>query len=432
MLELTGAGAELPVGQLGVDATLGPMTEPSRSTRLLEPESEIVRVLAEAGTVEEAAHDVLGALAEWLEWDVALLWVPDDETRLLRCGSSWSGDDPELVGFRRVNERLTFAPDAGLPGRVWSAAQPRWVGDIHNDPDFPRMGIAAPAGLRSATAVPILGADRVLGVIELLSRTVRVPEPEHERALRTVGRQLGHYVVRVRAEERLRKSEERTASIVEAALDCVITMAHDGTVVDFNAAAEATFGYTREEAVGQAAGRADRATGAARRPSRGPGALPRHRGGADPQPAARARGDARGRLDVPGRARRSRASARWSRRSSPASSATSQRGARPRPSAAACSRRPSQRGRARRPRASASRSPRPAPRRSAGGWSSSRSSASGWRRRWTTRRRSRTSRARRSPTSRTCAQSRSSVLTDDRRRSSSRTPTPTRERLSTS
>jgi PAS domain S-box-containing protein len=226
------------------------MTEPSRTTRLLEPESEIVRVLAEAGTVEEAAHAVLGALAEWLEWDVALLWVPDDELGLLSCASSWSGDDQDLVEFRRVNERLTFAPGAGLPGRVWSAVEPRWVRDIGDAPDFPRLGIAAQAGLRSATAVPILGAGGVLGVIELLSRTVRVPEPEHERALRTVGRQLGHYVVRVRAEDRLRKSEERTASIVEAALDCVITMAHDGTVVDFNAAAEATFGYTREQASG--------------------------------------------------------------------------------------------------------------------------------------------------------------------------------------
>ena len=230
------------------------MTGPSRPSRLHEPESEIVRVLAEAGTVEEAAHDVLGALAEWLEWDVALLWIADDETRILRCGAVWSRDDPELVDFRRANERLTFVPGAGLPGRVWSTGEPGWVGTIGEDSNFPRMGIAARAGLRSATAVPILGAGGVLGVIELLSRAPRDAEPEHERALRTVGRQLGHYVVRVRAEERLRQSEARTAAIIEAALDCVITMGHDGLVVDFNAAAEATFGYTREEAVGRPLG----------------------------------------------------------------------------------------------------------------------------------------------------------------------------------
>ena len=162
------------------------MTESVPQTRLLEPESEIIRVLAGAGTVEQAAHDVLGALAEWLEWDVALLWVPDEELGLLRCSQSWSGDDPALAEFRRLNERLTFAFGAGLPGRVWGAEKPLWVGDVEEDPDFPRAGIAAQAGLRSTTAVPILGGGRVLGVIELLARTVRLPEPAHERALRTV------------------------------------------------------------------------------------------------------------------------------------------------------------------------------------------------------------------------------------------------------
>jgi PAS domain S-box-containing protein len=227
------------------------VTESARRPPLLEPESEIVRILAESGTVEEAAHDVLAALAEWLEWDVALLWVPDDERALLRCGTSWSRDDPALAEFRRVNERLTFAADTGLPGRAWSSAEPHWIGDLAGDADFPRGGIAGKAGLRSATAVPILGAGGVLGVIELLSRAPQAPDPEHELALRTAGRQLGHYVVRVRAEERLRESREHTASIVEAALDCIITMDHHGLVVDFNAAAETTFGYARADAAGR-------------------------------------------------------------------------------------------------------------------------------------------------------------------------------------
>jgi PAS domain S-box-containing protein len=230
------------------------MTESAPESRLLEPESEIVRLLADAGTVEEAAHDVLGALARWLEWDVALLWMPDDDHALLHCGPAWSRDDPALVEFRSLNERLTFAPGAGFPGRVWAAAKPLWAGEIAEDPNFPRAGIAAQAGLRSATAVPIRGAGGVIGVIELLSRTARPPEPEHERVLRTVARQLAHYVVRVRAEDRLRQSEERTASIVEAALDCVITMSHDGLVTDFNAAAEATFGYSRDDVVGRPLG----------------------------------------------------------------------------------------------------------------------------------------------------------------------------------
>jgi PAS domain S-box-containing protein len=218
---------------------------------LLERESEIVRVLAEAATVDDATQEILAALAAWGRWDLALLWVPDEVLGLLRCGPSWSSGDPALVEFQNVSSRLTFARDVGLPGRVWRAAEPRWVAKIGEDSEFPRAGVAARAGLTSATAIPIIGANGVIGVIELLSRTTRPPDPEHAQELTTVGRQLAHYVARVRAEERLRESEERASAIFEAALDCVITMDHEGSVVDFNPAAETTFGYSRDDAVGR-------------------------------------------------------------------------------------------------------------------------------------------------------------------------------------
>jgi PAS domain S-box-containing protein len=227
------------------------MSERARSSHATERDSEIVRMLAEAATVEDAAREILAAMATRFGWDVALLWVPDDELGLLRCGSSWSGGDPRLVEFLRVSERLTFARDVGLPGRVWATAEPRWVGEIGADANYPRARVAAGAGLRSATAIPVVGRNGVIGVIELLSRTVRLAERAQEPALRTVGRQLAHYVARMRAEERLRATEERASAIFEAALDCVITMDQGGAVLDFNPAAEATFGYSRDEAVGR-------------------------------------------------------------------------------------------------------------------------------------------------------------------------------------
>ncbi|CAN5130979.1 hypothetical protein BH24PSE2_BH24PSE2_22620 [soil metagenome] len=48
---------------------------------------------------------------------------------------------------------------------------------------------------------------------------------------------------------RLRNSEALKAAILDTALDCIITIDHEGLIVDFNPAAESTFGYRREEAV---------------------------------------------------------------------------------------------------------------------------------------------------------------------------------------
>ena len=46
-------------------------------------------------------------------------------------------------------------------------------------------------------------------------------------------------------------SEQRYRATLQAALDCVVTMDHRGRVVEFNPAAERTFGYAREAAVGR-------------------------------------------------------------------------------------------------------------------------------------------------------------------------------------
>jgi PAS domain S-box-containing protein len=56
---------------------------------------------------------------------------------------------------------------------------------------------------------------------------------------------------RKRSEDAIRESEERMRSVLESALDCVVTMDHQGRIVEFNPAAEKTFGYKRHAAVGQ-------------------------------------------------------------------------------------------------------------------------------------------------------------------------------------
>jgi PAS domain S-box-containing protein len=48
----------------------------------------------------------------------------------------------------------------------------------------------------------------------------------------------------------LRESELRSTAILHAALDCIVSIDSHGVIIEFNPAAEKTFGYTREQAVG--------------------------------------------------------------------------------------------------------------------------------------------------------------------------------------
>jgi PAS domain S-box-containing protein len=224
-------------------------TPPTRSTGAALG-SRLVRVLAAARTDDAASESVLREVALALGSPLAVLWRLDEASGLLRFARDWAGGDA-TEELRRVGPRLTFAPGVGLPGRVLETLEPAWIPDIAADANFPRAGVALEAGLRSVVAAPLLAPDGVMGVIEFFWSDPRDPSAGEIQDATMAGRQLAAFLGRLRIEHRLHASEETSASIVHAALDCIITMDHHGRVLGFNPAAEATFGYERADAVGR-------------------------------------------------------------------------------------------------------------------------------------------------------------------------------------
>src|SRR5207249_10337587 len=89
---------------------------------------------------------------------------------------------------------------------------------------------------------------KVAGFVELFEKTQQVKSQAEQ--LRQVERREFERVL-ARENARLRESEVRKAAILETALDCIITIDHEGNVIEFNPAAERTFGYRREQVVGR-------------------------------------------------------------------------------------------------------------------------------------------------------------------------------------
>jgi PAS domain S-box-containing protein len=108
----------------------------------------------------------------------------------------------------------------------------------------------------------VLREDRVVG---LANHTLLIARDGTERAIADSGApirrsdgQIGGVVLVFRdhtaeraAARALLESEARKAAIMEAALDAIVVMDHDGKIVEFNPAAEMLFGYRRDEAVGR-------------------------------------------------------------------------------------------------------------------------------------------------------------------------------------
>jgi PAS domain S-box-containing protein len=220
------------------------------SDELQRVEHAVARILAETDRPVEVYEAVLETIGARLGWELGAVWEADPGGRRLHCVCTWHAGDgaPE---FEALSERITLRPGEGLPGRVLETSEPAWIMDAPEDGNFPRADAARRSGLHAAFGFPLHTPRGVVGVMEFFTRELREPDERLLWTMRVLGSQVGQYVTRRQAEEEVRASESRMRAMLEAALDAVITMDHRGHVVGWNHAAETTFGYRADEAIGR-------------------------------------------------------------------------------------------------------------------------------------------------------------------------------------
>jgi len=214
-------------------------------------EQAVARTLAEADDLGDAYPRVLSLMAERLGWAFAAAWEPGPDGKApLRCVASW-WSEPGLEPFESVTCSLALDPGEGLPGRVWETGEPDWIVDATRDANFPRARVARSVGLHAALCFPARSARGVVAVVELFDTAPREPDVELLRTLTALGDQMGLAIQRRRAEDAAHVGDQRKRAMLAAALDAVIAIDHRGRILDFNPAAERTFGYAAEAVIGE-------------------------------------------------------------------------------------------------------------------------------------------------------------------------------------
>jgi PAS domain S-box-containing protein len=235
----------------GAIVTFLDITSRKRAERHLQMQFAISQLLASSSDLDEIATPLLEIVAKGLGWDMGFLWLRNPGDTKLHYAKSWNKTELEDPHFRTASFARGFEKDVGLPGNVWAQEFVVWLSDLKDETNFPGIREIAAENLKSGAGFPVMDRGDVVGVAELFARQPRYPDPDVIAVLLSIGRQIGQFIQRSRGEKAQRESENRNAAILEAALDCIISIDADSRVLEFNPAAERVFGYTKDEALGR-------------------------------------------------------------------------------------------------------------------------------------------------------------------------------------
>jgi PAS domain S-box-containing protein len=227
------------------------LTKRRESQRGLSVQHLVSQLIAEAKTPAETLQTVLAKVGQMLRWSYATYWALDHASNVLRPVRTWTVAHRSFAEFDRKTKGIVFGLGEGFPGRVLETGRPNWETDLAVPAVYPRSGEASAEGLHSAFGIPVRTADRFFGVLEFFAEDVLPPDQALLNAAQGLGYQLGEFLERARANEAEHESEVRKASILDTALDSIITSDEAGRITEFNAAAEAAFGYRKEDVIGR-------------------------------------------------------------------------------------------------------------------------------------------------------------------------------------
>jgi diguanylate cyclase (GGDEF)-like protein/PAS domain S-box-containing protein len=199
----------------GLIGTIIDITERKQVEQRQAMEHAVTQVLAKAESLSEAAPEIIRTICETLGWACGAHWRWDEPAQVLRCAETWHVNAVEVAQFISatsvtINEAPAWHGDAprtktdGLVRRVWLDGAPVWFPDVTQESGFRRGPDAAKAGLHCAFGFPVMAGTQPLGVMEFFGRDIKQPDRALLSIARSIGSQIGQFIVRKQAEEALR------------------------------------------------------------------------------------------------------------------------------------------------------------------------------------------------------------------------------------
>lgn len=233
-------------------AQLAVLEEERNARKRAEEEIDLLKSLiigiSEVENLNSALAIALKKVCETTGWVIGQAWLPNSEGTYLIASPAYYIKEKTLEIFRLMNKDLKFNPGVGFPGKVWISKRPIWTKDISAEKDVVRNFLRDKVGLKSALGVPILSRNsEVIAVIEFFMSESKEEDVHLVSLISAITTQLSIVIERRKAEDELRKVQERFAGIYNSSKDAIGYCSLDGYLIDVNNSFIKLTGYSKKE-----------------------------------------------------------------------------------------------------------------------------------------------------------------------------------------
>jgi len=252
--------ADLTIGEMqlaegrGFILSVRDITQRKQIEQRLALKNAVTKVLATTTTMREVIPHILQTICESMEWWAGGWWLVDETSGSLRCETFWRRDN-KASELETISCQISYSSGVGLLGRVWESGKAQWVSDMLSDKNCVRASYAVPYGLRMAVGFPVSHEGKVLGVLEFFGLGIQSTDLELLQLFDLLGAQIGQYVLREQAQQKLNESEQFLRGIYEGVAQSIFVVDVDQNgefrYVGLNPAHEHFTGITNQDLRGK-------------------------------------------------------------------------------------------------------------------------------------------------------------------------------------
>ncbi|MBE2218861.1 MAG: PAS domain S-box protein [Ignavibacteria bacterium] len=174
-----------------------------RNERYLKIQYAVSRTLAESTNTESALRNVLQNICEGVNWKFGIAWIVKDKKLVQEA--FWGHNKFDVNDYlEQYDQSFELESGKGIPGIVLKEKKSVWIENIADDDRIVRKKGLLKLGWNSAFAIPISDSGRIMAVIECFNKDPLTAKEDLLEILESVGRQVGNFLERKKAEENLK------------------------------------------------------------------------------------------------------------------------------------------------------------------------------------------------------------------------------------